>query len=74
MGLSLITFACGIGLGSFVTVLCLALTNTREPDMITPEEFERYKAEWDALNDEYDVYDDMTAEELFLDLGDDDEA
>ena len=73
MGLSLITFACGLSLGSFLTVLGLALANPKEPEFMTPEEFEKYKREWDELNDEYDVYDDMTAEELFLDLGDDDE-
>ena len=70
MGLSLITFACGVSLGSFVTVLCLALANPKEDGMITPEEFEEHKRQWDELNDEYGVYDDMTPEEFFLDLDD----
>ena len=75
MVLSLITFAGGIGLGAFATVLLLALTNANRDDdnLMTPEEFERMKAEWDAINDEYDVYSAMTVDELFGDLNDEED-
>ena len=74
MVLSLITFAGGIGVGAFATVLLLALMNEeRETDLMTPEEFERMKAEWDTINDEYDVYSAMTVDELFGDLNDEED-
>ncbi len=74
MILSLITFAGGIGLGAFATVLLLALTNAnRGDDLLTPEEFERMRADWDEINDEYDVYSSMTVDELFGDLNDEED-
>ncbi len=75
MILSLITFAGGIGLGAFATVLLLALTNANHDDSIlTPEDFERMRAEWDEINDQYDVYSSMTVDELFGDLNDEEDG
>ena len=69
MALSLFTFLAGLGVGSFATVLTLALTSQdREANIMTPEEFEQYKREWHETHDEYDDCEPMTISEILFDL------
>lgn len=73
MVLNLIVFAGGIGLGAFGTVLLLALANKEDADIMTPEEYAKMSADWDEINDKYDVYSAMTVDELFGDLNDEED-
>lgn len=75
MGFNFLLFFCGVCLGMFVAVLVLAQANRREEQTVmTPEEFREYYKAWDEINDEYDVFNSATADEIFLGLGDDDES
>lgn len=74
LSFNLIVFFGGVALGMFAAVILMSwLSANRDHDLVTPEEFEQYRKEWDELADQYGVYEPLTADELFLDLEDEEE-
>ena len=70
--LYLIIFLGGVGIGAFGAMMLLWWMNKRTvAEVLSPEEFRRYKRDWDSVHDEYGACDGATIDEIFLDLGED---
>ena len=68
---NLIVFLGGVGLGSFGTLMILWLLSQQvEAEVMTKEDFERFKVDWESSHDEYGAYEGATSSEMFLDLED----
>ena len=64
MMFNFIVFFGGVGIGSFATLLILwHMSQLVDDDIMTKEDFEQYRKEWEDVHEE-----ESTSDELFFDL------